>query len=461
MNKSACVLRCKPAAVPPPVLAGSMADNGCIYGRWREQKEHCASGVVGICDFCRRVGAFFIIKGSCFRQDTPDLERIFMEEYTFSQGKQMRCGYTTGSCAAAAAKAAAMMLLSGRRIDFADIDTPKGVRLHLETHEVEMTPDYACCAIQKDSGDDPDDTNGILIYAKVEKTDAPEDIIEGGEGVGRVTKQGLACSVGGPAINPVPRKMILKSLRDAAEQFNYSGSLKVTISAPAGVQIAPKTFNPRLGIEGGISILGTSGIVEPMSDTALIETMYTEINVQAEKGNKDLLVFFGNYGEDFTRDNLQVDIDNAVTCSNFVGELLDYAVYKGFESLLLIGHSGKLVKLAQGVMNTHSKYADCRTELFALQALFNGAGLETGRKIYEALTTDEVIKILKAENLFDKVMPAVTGKIDYYMQHRVHGKLKTGALMFSNVYGILGKTAHADELIKLHQMKRKDEDNAR
>ena len=144
-----------------------------------------------------------------------------------------------------------------------------------------------------------------------------------------------------------------------------------------------------------------------------------------------------------------------------MGELLDYAVYKGFESLLLIGHSGKLVKLAQGVMNTHSKYADCRTELFALQALFNGASLETGRKIYGALTTDEVIKILKAENLFDKVMPAVTEKIDYYMQHRVHGKLKTGALMFSNVYGILGKTAHADELIKLHQMKRKDEDNAR
>ena len=363
-----------------------------------------------------------------------------MEEYTFSQGKEMRCGYTTGSCAAAAAKAAAQMLLSGRRIDAVELDTPKGIRLHLETREVELTPDYAVCAIQKDSGDDPDDTNGILIYARVERTDAPEHVLEGGVGVGRVTKPGLACAVGGPAINPVPRKMILQSLTDAAAQFGYSGSLKVTISAPAGVEIAPKTFNPRLGIVGGISILGTSGIVEPMSDTALIETMYAEINVQAEKGNKDLLVFFGNYGEDFTRDNLMVDIDNAVTCSNFVGELLDYAVYKGFESLLLIGHSGKLVKLAQGVMNTHSKYADCRTELFALQALFNGASLETGKKIYTALTTDEVIKILKAENLFDKVMPAVTEKIDYYMQHRVHGKLKTGALMFSNVYGILGKT---------------------
>ena len=340
-----------------------------------------------------------------------------------------------------------------RCYDAVELDTPKGIRLHLETREVELTPDYAVCAIQKDSGDDPDDTNGILIYARVEKTDAPEHVLEGGVGVGRVTKPGLACAVGGPAINPVPRKMILQSLTDAAEQSGYSGSLKVTISAPAGVEIAPKTFNPRLGIVGGI--------VEPMSDTALIETMYAEINVQAEKGNKDLLVFFGNYGEDFTRDNLMVDIDNAVTCSNFVGELLDYAVYKGFESLLLIGHSGKLVKLAQGVMNTHSKYADCRTELFALQALFNGASLETGKKIYAALTTDEVIKILKAENLFDKVMPAVTEKIDYYMQHRVHGKLKTGALMFSNVYGILGKTAHADELIRLHQQKRKDEDNAR
>lgn len=384
-----------------------------------------------------------------------------MEEYTFSQGKKMRCGYTTGSCAAAACKAAALMLLGGRRVDCVELDTPKGIRLHLETHEVEMMPDYAVCAIKKDSGDDPDDTNGILIYARVEKTDGKEHVIEGGTGVGMVTKPGLACAVGGPAINPVPRKMILQSLVEAASQFNYSGGLKVTISAPAGVQIAPKTFNPRLGIVGGISILGTSGIVEPMSDTALVETMYAEINVQAEKGNKDLLVFFGNYGEDFTRDNLNVDIDNAVTCSNFVGELLDYAVYKGFESLLLIGHSGKLVKLAQGVMNTHSKYADCRTELFALQALFNGASLETGKKIYESLTTDEVIKILKAENLFDKVMPAITEKIDYYMQHRVHGKLKTGALMFSNVYGILGKTACADELIKLHQMKRKDEDNAR
>ena len=237
------------------------------------------------------------------------------------------------------------------------------------------------------------------------------------------------------------------------EQVGYTEGLLVTISIPEGVEIAKKTFNPRLGIVGGLSVLGTSGIVEPMSEKALIETMYVEMRAQQARGNKNLLVFFGNYGEDFTRDVMQLDLEGAVTCSNFVGELLDYAVFLGFETLLLIGHSGKLVKLAQGVMNTHSKYADCRTELFALQAMFHGASIEVGKEIYGCLTTDEVTKILKRENLFEPVMEQVTEKIDFYMQHRVHGKIKTAAFMFSNVYGILGKTKYADALIQLHTKK--------
>ena len=178
--------------------------------------------------------------------------------------------------------------------------------------------------------------------------------------------------------------------------------------------------------------------------------MYVELDAQAAAGNKNLLVFFGNYGEDFTRDVLGLNIDDAVTCSNFVGELLDYAVYKGFETLLLIGHSGKLVKLGQGVMNTHSKYADCRTELIALLAMFAGAEVEVGKEIIACPTTDEVVKVLQREKIFEEVINKVTERIDFYMQHRVHGKIKTAALMFSNVYGILGKTAAADELIKLH-----------
>lgn len=376
-----------------------------------------------------------------------------MEEYQFSQGKNLRCGYTTGSCATAASKAAAAMLLTGERIDSVRIDTPKGIVLNLEPLEVMLTADFASCAIRKDSGDDPDDTNGVLVYAKVEKTAEPGIMIEGGVGVGRVTKPGLACSVGGPAINPTPRKMITTEVGKVMAEAGYTGGLKVTISIPAGVEIAKKTFNPRLGIIGGLSVLGTSGIVEPMSEKALVETMYVEIRAQQAAGNKNLLVFFGNYGEDFTRDEMKLDLDGHVTCSNFVGELLDYAVFCGFETLLLIGHSGKLVKVAQGVMNTHSKYADCRTELFALEAMFHGASVEVGKEIYSCLTTDEVTKVLKRENIFEPVIEKVTDKIDFYMQHRVHGKIKTAALMFSNVYGILGKTKYADELVELHKRK--------
>ena len=376
-----------------------------------------------------------------------------MEEYQFSQGKNLRCGYTTGSCATAAAKAAATMLLTGERVATVRIDTPKGVVLELEPLEVELAEQYVSCAIRKDSGDDPDDTNGVLVFAKVEKVAEPGVHIEGGVGVGRVTKPGLACAVGGPAINPTPRRMITAEVGSVMEQAGYSEGLLVTISIPEGVEIAKKTFNPRLGIIGGLSVLGTSGIVEPMSEKALIETMYVEMRAQKARGNKHLLVFFGNYGEDFTRDVMQLDLEGAVTCSNFVGELLDYAVFLGFETLLLIGHSGKLVKLAQGVINTHSKYADCRTELFALEAMFHGASIEVGQEIYHCLTTDEVTKILKREQIFEPVMDKVTERIDFYMQHRVHGKIKTAAFMFSNVYGILGKTKAADELIQLHKQK--------
>ena len=393
------------------------------------------------------------------------------QDVVVSQGKLMRRGYTTGSCAAAASKAAAVMLLSGEETDTIKLDTPKGITLTLAVLDILRGPGFARCAIRKDSGDDPDDTNGTLIYATVSSLHAgiPEeelvmqprtasveqldDRVEiwGGIGVGKVTKPGLSCKVGGPAINPVPRKMITREVLAAMKQYGCDETLRVVISIPDGPAIAPKTFNPRLGIEGGISVLGTSGIVEPMSDRALIDTMYTEMDSRKANGYKDLLVFFGNYGADFTRDEMKIDISTAVTCSNFVGELLDYAVLQGFESVLIIGHSGKLIKLAQGVMNTHSKYADCRSEFLALQAMFHGASPAVGKEIYQALTTDEMTKILKREGLFEAVTEEAARKIDFYMQKRVHGKLKTGAILFSNVYGILGETAGAEELLKLHQ----------
>lgn len=396
------------------------------------------------------------------------------EEMVISQGKLMRRGYTTGSCAAAASKAAAVMLLSGEETDTVMLETPKGITLTLDVLDILRGPGYVRCAIRKNSGDDPDDTNGTLIYSTVSepeavipaeepfmqpRTPSVEQLdtrveIWGGLGVGKVTKPGLACQVGGPAINPVPRKMITKEVLAALSQYGYGGKLRVVISVPEGPEIAPKTFNPRLGVVGGISVLGTSGIVEPMSDRALIETMYAEVDSRKANGYEDMLVFFGNYGADFTRDELHIDISQAVTCSNFVGELLDYAVLKEFKSLLIIGHSGKLIKLAQGVMNTHSKYADCRSEFLALQALFHGASIAVGKEIYNSLTTDEITKVLKREGLFETVVAEAVRKIDFYMQKRVHGKLRTGAILFSNVYGILGKTKDADELLRLHGRER-------
>ena len=213
-----------------------------------------------------------------------------MEEYQFSQGKNLRCGYTTGSCATAAAKAAATMLLTGEPVATVRIDTPKGIMLNLEPLDIEVQDQYVSCAIRKDSGDDPDDTNGILVFAKVEKVVEPGVHIEGGVGVGRVTKPGLACAVGGPAINPTPRRMITSEVTSVMEEAGYAGGLLVTISIPEGVEIATKTFNPRLGIVGGLSVLGTSGIVEPMSEKALIETMYVEMRAQKARGNKNTAV---------------------------------------------------------------------------------------------------------------------------------------------------------------------------
>ncbi len=373
-----------------------------------------------------------------------------MEGYRVFEGKKLRYGYTTGTCAAAAAKAAAEMLFSAQKVDYIKIDTPKGILLDLEVEDALISEGIVSCAIRKDAGDDPDDTNGILIYATVCKRSEEGIELLGGVGVGKVTMPGLACPIGTPAINPVPRKMIIDSVASIARYNCYDGGLKVTISVPEGIEIAKKTFNPRLGIVDGLSILGTSGIVEPMSEKALVDTMYVEMDVQKSKGNENLLVFFGNYGQDFTKNILNLSIADAVTCSNFVGELLDYAVFKGFKSLLIIGHSGKLIKLAQGVMNTHSKYADCRTDVLALYAMFEGASKDLGLEIASALTTDEAVKILKREEINEKVIPKITDRIDYYMQQRVHGKIKTGALMFSNVHGVLGKTSCVDELIKLH-----------
>lgn len=375
-----------------------------------------------------------------------------MDAFTIKNGKKLRCGYTTGTCATAASKAAAVMALTGNLIPTVTVKTPKGITALLEIEDISLMHNAVSCAVRKDAGDDPDITNGMLVCSTVEKIEKGIEIC-GGKGVGRVTKPGLACAPGEWAINPTPRRMIREELQKIAASLGYTGGFRVVISLPDGEELAKKTFNPRLGIEGGLSILGTSGIVEPMSEQALVDTIHREMDERRAAGNSHLLAFFGNYGVDFSSDVLQIDVTQRVTISNYVGEMLDYAVYKQFDDVLLVGHIGKLVKVGQGIMNTHSRYADGRMTLLALTAMLQGADPAIGQAIYASVTTDEALRILQKQNLLEPVMAAVCDKIDYYMEQRVQRQLRTGAILFSNVYGVLGYTSQAKRLLTYHQGK--------
>jgi cobalt-precorrin-5B (C1)-methyltransferase len=255
-----------------------------------------------------------------------------MEQHVIKDNQRLRCGYTTGSCAAAAAQRAAAMVLGA---GFAPEDkivlyTPKGVRLELTAEHPECGEGWASCAIRKDGGDDPDVTDGILIYVKVSKQPEPGITLDGGTGVGRVTKRGLSSPVGEAAINPVPRQMILEQVGRVCEEFDYTEGLHVEISVPEGEEIAKRTFNAQLGILGGISILGTSGIVEPMSEQALIDTIKVKMDVRKADGAEYLVITPGNYGETFLKSHTALPEIDSVKCSNFVGDALDYAELSGF-----------------------------------------------------------------------------------------------------------------------------------
>ena len=372
-----------------------------------------------------------------------------LEDYYVIRGnKKMRFGYTTGSCAAAACKGAAGMLLSGQKLETVTLTTPKGILLTLELKDIRMEHDKVTCAIQKDAGDDPDTTNGILVYASVEKTKEPGIVVDGGTGVGRVTKAGISQKIGEAAINPVPKAMILKAAAEMAEKYDYEGGLKIIISVPEGVEIGKKTFNPRLGIVGGISILGTSGIVEPMSEAALVQSINVEMKQHFAQGEEYLLVTPGNYGADYLREHMNLPYEKNIKCSNYVGETIDMAVDLGVKGILFIAHIGKFVKVAAGIMNTHSHSADGRMEVLASNAIRVGAPLECAQEILNASTTDEALEILDRYQIMQETMKEILERIQFYLNHRSYEQILLGAVIFNNTYGYLGQTADAEKLIK-------------
>ena len=372
--------------------------------------------------------------------------------YVIRNQKKLRFGYTTGSCAAGAARGAAELLFGEDEIREVELMTPKGILLHLELLDMKRDENAASCAVRKDAGDDPDTTNGILVYAKVEKFQIRSDmedriIIDGGTGVGRVTKPGLSQKIGEAAINPVPRAMILQAVEEIADRYHYEGGLKVTISVPEGEKIARKTFNPRLGIVGGISILGTSGIVEPMSEKALIDSIRVEMSQHAAMGEQYMLVTPGNYGADYLREHMALPFEKNIKCSNYVGETIDMAVDMGVKGILFISHIGKFVKVAAGIMNTHSHSADARMEVLCANAIRAGGDLACARSILQCNTTDEALRVLDENHILRETMKEITDRIQFYLDHRSYQQILLGAVIFSNEYGYLGQTEHAAELI--------------
>lgn len=354
----------------------------------------------------------------------------------------MRYGFTTGSCAAAASKGAAYMLLSGNKKETITIQTPKGIDFHAQIEKIIRKEKVVSCSIKKDGGDDPDVTSGAYITSTVFYS-ASGISIQGGKGVGIVTKPGLDQKVGEAAINHVPREMIQKEVREVCELFDYKGGLQIEISVENGEEIAKQTFNPRLGIVGGISILGTSGIVEPMSSQAILDTIQVELNQQYALGKTCVAIAPGNYGLDFMKQEFQYDLDQSIKCSNFIGETLDMARSMGIQKILLTGHIGKLIKVSGGILNTHSKMGDCRMELLASAAILNGCSLECAQNILKEVNTEEGLRHIFNEHKEKEVMNYILEKILFHLRKRATSSLEIECIVYSNVYGLLGKSERA------------------
>lgn len=368
--------------------------------------------------------------------------------------KELRKGFTTGSCGAAAAKAALYMLLTGSVKDEIEIITPGGAVFRTEVKDIFRGENRVRCAVVKDGGDDPDVTTGLHVTAEVraeERADGPLEIqIEGGPGVGRVTLPGLDQPVGNAAINRVPRQMIEKELSEVAELLDFRGRIRVILSVPGGEAAAERTFNPRLGIEGGISILGTTGIVEPMSTRAILDTIRVELNQRKALGDRIAAVSPGNYGLNFMKETYGYDLNRSVKCSNYVGDTVDMVREMDFRGMLLTGHIGKLIKVSGGIMNTHSKEGDARMELLAAGVIRAGGSMDTLRGILNCRVTEEALGIIQGESpaLLRKSMESVMDRILYYLRKRAGEELPVECILYSNEFGLLAASSGAMDMLE-------------
>lgn len=372
------------------------------------------------------------------------------EMYIEAGGQRLRCGYTTGSCSAGAAKAATMLLFNkAETLSEIEISTPKGINITMPIEAIVKFQDYVECTILKDGGDDPDSTNGIAIKARVRRItqDKEKDIcsiievnnelcvenskledlhrviLKGGFGVGKVTKDGLFVPKGEPAINPVPRKMIKEEVLKVIPKDEI---VEVAILVPQGEEVAKKTFNPRLGIVGGISILGTTGIVHPMSEDSLKASIRLEI-VQKALNNKRLVLAFGNIGDNYSKE-LGFKEEEIVICSNYIGFALETCLSCKVKSVIVVGHIGKMSKIAYGCFNTHSKIAGVRLEVIALELALLGYDISLVKKVLKEKTCEGAVKMLGEG--YSKLYENIGNKIVEKIKEHVYGELEVEAVLY-------------------------------
>ncbi|HAQ39414.1 MAG TPA: cobalamin biosynthesis protein CbiD [Clostridiales bacterium] len=359
-----------------------------------------------------------------------------MKECAVRNVKKISCGFTTGTCAAAAATAAAIMLFSGKIVYKVYVKLPTGEMLLVDIGDQKFDVEGVSCCVKKGS-DDSDLTDSVLIYAKIRLNPSNGICIEGGTGVGIVTQNGMNCPVGSAAINSVPRKMIAENIKRICDDYKYSGGVNIVISVPGGEELAEKTFITRLGVTGGILITGITGVVEPVSEKAFIESLRVEMEVIREKGYTILLAFPGNHAQSFIDRSLGIVGENCIKFGNYLGEILDFAMELDFNEILIACHIGKIVKVAGGMMNTHYRNGDFRMEVFACYAALYGAGRKTVEEILGSITSEQVLDILESENIEKSVIDKIREKAEYYINKRVENKIRTKLIIYSNNKGIL------------------------
>ena len=369
-----------------------------------------------------------------------------MDEYAYVNGKKLRKGFTTGTCATAATVAALSMILNQEREEKVTVHTASGVEVTMDVHNPSFGPEEATAAIEKDGGDDADATHGLLIYSTVTLLpDQTEIEIDGGQGVGRVTEKGLACDVGMAAINPTPRRMIEQHVR---EIIGPNCGARVIISVPGGEETAKLTYNSRLGIVGGISILGTTGIVNPMSEDSWKASITIELTMLYNQGHRSVVLVPGNYGEDFATNTVGIPAGRIVNMSNFVGHVLKEVQRIGFTKVLMIGHMGKFVKVAAGIFSTHSKDSDARMETLVANLALMGAPMELLKKVDKCLTTEAAgtaIKEFSYEGVYQVLADKIKARSERLLRYR-KPEVSIEVVVFGTEEGYLASTQPLEQI---------------